>query len=1315
MKNFIILYLLLISLFSYSATLQEVEDNIKHANTYYWLSRVTQGEMKDIKEILNYANKAKKNLISLKENKKTKEMLNEIDLIIKQANAQIEEHHDLIINSSPTFSYLIGQNSVYEFFDNPKDIAIEKSIENLFEDSPWKRNKNQLKLLILSSPKDIITEEITNSYINDNTLHYQIKKNELMQILSLEEYNSLYKKNISADILNKIAKFYSVDEFGILTIKQKDYVNSLYFFEANFKSWDINKSVFQRNYTKYGFSKKGQSSIWVYLFLLIGFPITFLFNKINNKSKGSYVSIWLSSLIGLFTLCISAISFAGINYLEIDKNSFIAMPYSIACIIVIICALSIIPLFINYLILGKLPSIHKNSNKPECLSSFIFGSLLGSVLFYASHINLALGQELTLQYFFIAISVITVISFFLGKSFSDYSIKNNMSSLIISIIYLFITFIFFTFSYILNYNCLLYCSVICIISTTAIALLNKIIFLTKTKNIVNKIDKNKDLHSFIKEPPFCKDIIQDEFNKAVDFISNNKDSLLEVLIIEGDRGVGKTRTAEEIAKAISKESKVTTHVLSGDISESNEHSTPYEPFKKALGEHLEGGYFLDPAKKSKNLAKGISDLGLESAGIAGSILSKFLNPRDNDKKKQETTEEISKIIAETLIKISNKNSEVDNEKIILKIDDLQWIDEDSFKMLTCLFRTLSTQFNNNEISFIFTTHSNNHSDVMNFINKQQKDGKINLKTINLNHTDYDKSKLFINNLLIKLPFENKTQNNLKNFFENKGVSNPLDILETLETILDKKWFARKENNEYKLLKQADLNLLPPPEEYIKMVKERLNGLDDKIINILQCSSMIGKTFNISIIAKIFNLDILELLDLLKDAEIKGIIEDLQENDDLYHFVDKRMVAIFKNINNSSESLLEQRVREYRKRYIAVIESNMLDIENINSITQESRWNQIKDLLNENIDFEGIKGLANNSYAIRDVFPKRAFTYNKLAAELALKNNFLAMATTHYEFVINMIKEENNIVDDNIKFEIYNNYYQMLLDQEKNINLIPNEISKIVNFEKENLRKSEIDLLLLEILANYRLRYFTIAQENAEKIMNDSNADLSQKTRAKFYYAISIAPSEAEKKLAILQEVLKEIENFLNKENDIELMKIYAECSNSLGFSSLHSLKNIEMAKKYFKMALDINKDNNFNKKGIAIAYGGLGDCFNKLEDYEDAIKMYNKNYKISKTYGDLTGISRMTSMLGEINLKLAESADSEKEKELLNLANGYYKESLLTSQEQENNVGIAFACMGLISVKKNIDEDFEPYIKRLKEAKTTINNKDIIDEINKYI
>ena len=231
---------------------------------------------------------------------------------------------------------------------------------------------------------------------------------------------------------------------------------------------------------------------------------------------------------------------------------------------------------------------------------------------------------------------------------------------------------------------------------------------------------------------------------------------------------------------------------------------------------------------------------------------------------------------------------------------------------------------------------------------------------------------------------------------------------------------------------------------------------------------------------------------------------------------------------------------------------------------------------------------------------------------------------------------------------------------------------------------ENEIMTLMALAYYRLRRFDESLSCSKNVLEKA-IDPAQKCRAQFYHAASLPPKETELRKTEHMKVLNDIDHAIQKGeiNDsirLELLKVKSEALNNLGFILLFGLKKPNDALIYFKEAAELNEIPEINdQKGIGISHGGMGDCYKAQGELSSAEDEYKINLKISTENGDIQGVCRMNSMLGQICLNKASLAN-EPDDELFSRASNYYEDSLKAAVSQNNGVNIAFALAGIIEV-----------------------------------
>ena len=1341
---------------SYSSTnmdtLTVVQDYIKHADTYYWLSRARGGNVTDIQKNIIYLNKAQ-NLLKNRKNPSDKKLLLQVVSALTEAKAQIENSKGELNNYSPLIPLLLGQETVIEYFDDAFDIALEKSVNSLIENNkPAFKTDFQLFLVPISHIDENRSgvEEIVHHYINNNTSLYALSRHELVNILTLKEVENLYNSEIDTEILNKISNAIPSKGIGMLTITMVDTVNNLNYASSQFKFWNVEKQKFEKQSSAYEFSEypKGRAYLLL-LLLLLGFPFVYMFNKINEylKSEGSFSPVWLGTLTAVLSMCISVLFFRGISLLDIDGGTLIGSPVGLGWIAVIVLIISILPLFLVYMGSARIKTIGVVLNNPETISTLVLGTFLGSFTLLAMVATVRLGMENALIVTIPAILSAGVPAFFIGKSYSKSVMTGDQVSFIKYTVLLMGLMVYAAFILTWDIQLTMYSTIGLLVFTVMI---ESVPYLVKKlsgdsgikiekgirfnhenakweviepgdqKSMALLMDSNEEqkkidneiilkniikeeeqsgigwLRREIKEPKFFNTIGPENFEQIINFVEDglaDNSPQIEVVFIEAEIGMGKTRLAKELAEGIKdrfgKDKKFKTTILFGDCDDPQYDAdlVPYEPFAQALSELLNVNRFSNPAKKAEELRSSPTGQVLGNL-ISGGLgpLGVLLDAEDEGQPQKADTKEIAKTIAEVLTQLSE-----DNGKIVFIIDDTQWMDDDSFELLGLIIDILSNDTNfkdKNKVSFIFTSRPKDDDKIKGFLVEKEKEDVVNVNR-DVNHELFQKEPKIVDGLLENLKFDFRSKQALVNYFNDLGIRSPLQILQTLDTAVEKKmieYYADK----FILAKGADLKKLPKPDDYNRMVEELLNGLDPRLLDMLQCAAVLGRSFKASIISEIFKVDMLDFLDMVKGAEERNLLKDVSEKDDIYEFVQKRMVGIFRNLRtHGDDEFIPQMVREYHKRYVEIKEKEF----ERNNIPQNE------------IPYRDLLSMATHSKAIADVYPEKALVYNKLAAEQAYERGLFSIANKFFNNCLDILSKYETQINVNNYLELFIVYAKCLLDEQDNLNKVASCIAKaheIIDQSSPDTDKDQakIELKLIEALKLYRDRNFHNARKIAKEII-DHDATGVQKLRAKFYFAISIeldkVKERKEKHLEVIEEAKRLSQNNLKLVEKIEVWKVLSEVFNNTGFVFLNGLKKPEDAKEYFLNAIKINKKPEVNdQKGIGIANGGLGDCHYALKDYGQAENHYTINLNISRNNGDKQGIVRMTSMLGGIKLLNAKNEqDADIKENLLYEAKDYYNDSLMVAEDQKSIFSIMFALKGLFQCVIHLDKKFKDNCKTL--------------------
>ena len=1274
--------------------IDSAKEQLKHVNSYYWLSRAKNNDMIDLKKMLFHAESAQEILKDLAENEQVSQLKFQAENSISQAKTQITEASESIRSFSPLFTPLTGTDSLLGRYEDSNQIAIERCVESIVGLIKKPSSISQLYVVILAEEEDLAAEETAHEYINAKTSFYAIPRYELSAFLTEPEMKALNQKPLGKENIKKICRQYGIGSLGVLRLFANDRVDTLSYWGADYNYW--NADTGKKSYYCYadGFCESPHPYSWLlWLLILVGFPATLLFNGYNKKfndSKGNFAPAWLTSGIGVFSIIVVTMAFKGVAAIGVDPDLQITSPMGMGWIAGFTFILGLLPPLLAYIAVARIKQVSAILNNPETVSCIVFGSFLGSFTFLAHASAVQFGVGFSLLTVSPAVIILLPGSLRLGIAYARHAISNHEASGIEYIILLVGLVIYTLFVFIWDFSLILAASAGYLIFGILAALISAgIVKIKKWLRDRSKKTEEKGgeitglpwLRETIREPKFFYKPWEKDFEKIQKWITENDDPLIEVVFIEAPTGCGKTRTAKEIAKQIEVQyrEKFRARTLFGDCDEFSQEAdvVPYEPFAQALGDLLGVGRFANPAEKADRLKNGLVGMGLKTAmGATGlGALETLLDAGDEGQVVKTNTTEMANVVAEALTDLS-KAKDGKSGKVVFILDDVQWMDNETFELLKLLFDALEN-FKDNQVSFIFTHRTDTpqgHEKVKMLI-KELKD-----RVVNIN--DHINQKLLENEevvegILENLRFDFKTKQSFTGYFRGVGIHRPLHILQAIETAIDMGMLEAFADR-YIIAKSANFKKLPPPDDFKRMVEEILSGLDPRIISILQCCAVIGRSFRSSIVADIFGLDRLELLRLFKEPEERNIIRDVAEEDDVYEFVEKRTVGIFRGLKwtQREDDLIPQMVREYHKRFISLKEREI-------GIDKE------KAAINSS-SYRDIISLASHSYAIRDVYPGKVVDYNRLAAERTYARGMFSTAVNYYNNAVEIIEKDKAKVGSEIMLDLYISYAKCLLDEQSDsekVTELAQSAARILespdlseDFDKD---RAEIEIRLIETLNHYRSRQFEDASSKSDEILASDKASVIQKVRAKFYYAASLPPQETEKRRDMHLDVLGEIdallETDLSKKDRVELLKVKSEAANNTGFVYLHGLNDPEQAIKHFEMAIELNKMKEINdQKGIAISHTGLGDAYIKLNQGEKAEQMYNVNLEISDKSGDQQGICMMNSKLGGIKIAEAKKSEGDACKDLCKEANALYEKSLAVSEEQGNPVNICFALTGVV-------------------------------------
>ncbi len=639
------------------------------------------------------------------------------------------------------------------------------------------------------------------------------------------------------------------------------------------------------------------------------FSIKELLYQFSNKIK--FVTICFISPVVLSTLMIFSVS-----YLAPDATDHYLESSAMLWIVALTLAMSIVPTFINLFIVNRLQI--DGFHNLRGYRTFANASL------YATYIPLFLFYIIQFEYYpraahFILVILTFVLGDLIARSYFQFTSKTKHTNLktqaLFGVIAGIIALIIFNTYALKDISVETFVGILIFIAPISIIhwLVGKYIDSVNSKKL-----KSPHENTLLDKLLFIKDVV-DPITALYDPIQSDlSDDNLNVMLIAAPMGMGKTRSLNEAKKTFIENNWKWYY---GDCDEiQDENSVSFEPFLEAFKELLKVEEFVDRSLQMESIS---GDAVKALADIAG-------GPSDmiNDFKRDE-----SLTMTEICIEIAEK-LELSKNKTVFVMEDLHWIDPESYAFLKHFIKTVNRNdfirknmciiltIRNDEVNNLRGVSLQGLKDDLNALNKNLDTEAI---ITDLLVEESFKVKDFINhvsnqNSQFKIQDDSLADINYKlnNAIENntdKFKITPLYVLKIIEQWIQNK-ILKYTPDGYILTESIESIELPNTDEIDSYYHSILDEFDKKWTRLLESAAIIGNKFNADILSQVWGYELLEILEFLEDAEEKGLITDLSDEDNIYEFKDKRIISAIKSyFPSAGDSGVKQIIIEYNKRYL----------------------------------------------------------------------------------------------------------------------------------------------------------------------------------------------------------------------------------------------------------------------------------------------------------------------------------------------------------------------------------------------------------------
>ena len=828
------------------------------------------------------------------------------------------------------------------FADTPDTYAYQNALKELYTINSL-ADENHTSIITRGDCSDVMFEKVYQSVVS-NTNHNIITSNQLLKTLGETTTHKILNGELTAESLDLVCKKFNLENLGIFRVTNLDIIEEqIWLVKSEFSTYSSEDGFSELQFSK-GFSQDKRGTWRYYILVLLLESILFItliavleekFIKFIRTKKWYSVKEMFSQFLKKLNYVILCFTLPTLlSFLMIYTLSFLTPSFSdhymefnsLFWVIAITLGMSIIPTFINLFIINRLQidGFHSIRGYRTFANASLYATYIPLFVFYIVQFE---NYPRTPHFLLLILSF--VLGDLMARSYFKYTSKNNhsnqkaqaISGLVIGILAL----IFFN-TYALTE-----------ISTTVF--LSSLIFVAPLSIIHYQFGKHMDKRNekklkFSSEKKLFKDgeikFIQEVIDPKKDIYdiidSNLSSKQLNIMLIAAPMGIGKTRSLEE-AQAIFKENNWNWYY--GDCDEiQGKDAISFEPFIEAFKTILRVNEFTDRSKQMESLS---GDAVKVMAGLTG-VGTELISDYQRDENRSMT--EICVEIAEKL--------ELSSNKTVFVLEDIHWIDPESYIFLKHFIKTVNrNEFIKGNLCVVLTLRNDDHhsyrgknykelrNDLNELNNQLETPTKIDdlLKENQFNVNDFIN---YLSNQNNQFKIQDDSLADI-NFLLNSAISDskdglvitPLYILKLIEQWIQNQLLFYTPDG-YVLNRSIDSIELPNTNEINAYYHTILNEFDPKWTRILESATTIGNKFNANILAQVWNYELLDVLGFLEDAEKKGFIIDIPNEDNMFEFTNKRVVSAIKNYYSDTNDMgVKQIIIEYNKRYLE-LQKNIIE-------------------------------------------------------------------------------------------------------------------------------------------------------------------------------------------------------------------------------------------------------------------------------------------------------------------------------------------------------------------------------------------------------
>ncbi|MFH1395115.1 MAG: diguanylate cyclase [Candidatus Omnitrophota bacterium] len=388
---------------------------------------------------------------------------------------------------------------------------------------------------------------------------------------------------------------------------------------------------------------------------------------------------------------------------------------------------------------------------------------------------------------------------------------------------------------------------------------------------------------------------EEELNRLKALYEEAKIGRGKICFVTGEAGRGKSRLVDELRGYVYEEGGE----FVGGKCFAQENKIPYQVFKEALNEYITRTGRLQ--KQERNLRKEQMRL---SVGELGEIVCR-LNPVMRDilgempklieLDPERENQRFLMVTAGFFLELGEKG-----KPVVLVLDDLQWADEGSVKLLGKMAEGIR-----NKPVLILGTYRDNEvkeGDSLNELLKNSEERNLPVEEIALKNFDLPKLNYFVSELLLE---EESKMYDLSRYIHGKSKGNPFFSIEIVRQLVEEKALGNKTGKWHVDLKK--LSVIAIPKTIVEVLLKRIELISEDQIELLSAAAVIGRKFKMELLYALIGKPMEEIITLVDKAVELQLLEKSTWRGEILFVHDRIKDAFYKEIGDRKKRELHLKV------------------------------------------------------------------------------------------------------------------------------------------------------------------------------------------------------------------------------------------------------------------------------------------------------------------------------------------------------------------------------------------------------------------------